>query len=377
MGRLHFAGGDLIFGGSDETEFAAAERVALAHAHGRTEDTAGHGTPRVQVAVPGGGIESGTGCVVGEILEGSLIVLGTADQSGFPVAREVPTILLDPCLRTADEFRREGGILSLELCHTVVQTRGVEGVDGKGSVAALGASRTADEPGAGALRGIGEDGVHDLHELVIARGEAHLVRIAQRALPTVAARIWVAVIAHRRACIHRNSFHVKSTSVECKLDRMLLETHIVIRRAPEEVWAYLGNIHNIAHWDRGVAETEARPASPPGVGFEFTTLARSPRSTRDKNWGKMSYRITEIDPVRGCTIQLTSKTGNARFFRHAEWRFRVEPDESGSRVFCTALFRLRFPYQILAPVFYSMKSAIYRDLESLRDQLEAEAAAAR
>ncbi|HEV2134184.1 MAG TPA: hypothetical protein VGR47_07965 [Terracidiphilus sp.] len=88
----------------------------------------------------------------------------------------------------------------------------------------------------------------------------------------------------------------------------------------------------------------------------------------------MSYRITDIDPVRGCTIQLTSNTGNARFFRTAKWRFRVEPEAMGSRVFCTADFRLRFPYHILAPIFFFMKSAIRRDLESLRHRLESSTA---
>lgn len=155
---------------------------------------------------------------------------------------------------------------------------------------------------------------------------------------------------------------------------MVLETSVVIHRPPDEVWAYLGDFRNVAQWDRGVASTETTSTTPPGVGFEFDTLARSPRTAKQRDWGKMSYRIAEIDPVRGCTIQLTSHTGNARFFRTAKWRFRVEADASGSRVFCTADFRLRFPYQILAPVFFFMKSAIRRDLESLRQQLECSAA---
>lgn len=158
---------------------------------------------------------------------------------------------------------------------------------------------------------------------------------------------------------------------------MVLETSVVIHRPPDEVWAYLGDVKNIAQWDRGVAGTEITGTMAPGVGFEFDTFARSPRTAREKDWGKMSYRITDIDPVRGCTIQLTSNSGNARFFRAAKWRFRVESDAIGSRVFCTADFHLRFPYQILAPVFFFMKSAIRRDLEKLREQLECGAATTR
>lgn len=151
---------------------------------------------------------------------------------------------------------------------------------------------------------------------------------------------------------------------------MILESSVVIRRSPEEVGAYLSDVKNVAQWDRGVASTQVTAGAQPGVGFEFDTLARSPRTEKQKEWGKMSYRITEADPVRGCTVQLTSNTGNARFFRTAEWRFRVEPDEAGSRVICAAAFQLRFPYQVLAPVFFFMKRAIRRDLEALRERLE-------
>ena len=84
----------------------------------------------------------------------------------------------------------------------------------------------------------------------------------------------------------------------------------------------------------------------------------------------LSYRVTESDPATGCTVKLTSTTGNARFFRDAEWRFRVEPAPEGSRVFCTAAFTLRLRYFFLAPILLSMKRAIRRDLLLLRDRLE-------
>lgn len=151
---------------------------------------------------------------------------------------------------------------------------------------------------------------------------------------------------------------------------MRLKTQVLIRRSPDEVWAWLGDVSNVPHWDRGVAEVQANTKSKPGIGFEFDTLARSARTTRDRNWGKMSYRITETDPVRGCTVQLTSNSGNARFFRSAEWRFRVEPDPQGSVVICAAHFQLRLRYLLLAPLFYSMTSAIRRDLESLKSDIE-------
>ena len=152
---------------------------------------------------------------------------------------------------------------------------------------------------------------------------------------------------------------------------MQLESSIFIRRTPDQVWAYLSETSNIAAWDRGVARTEASSGTVlPGVGFEFETFAHPRGESRDGSWGKMSYRIREIDPVKGCTVQLTSTGRNARYFQSAEWRFRVEPEKDGSRVFCAAVFQLKLRYRILAPLFLVMKKAIRRDLEQLRHKLE-------
>ena len=151
---------------------------------------------------------------------------------------------------------------------------------------------------------------------------------------------------------------------------MKLEAKVEIRRTPGEVWAYLGDVSKVSEWDRGVAAT--RPTSPkaPGVGFEFDTLGLPGKGEADGERGKMSYRISDADPTRGCTVQLTSTDGNARFFKSAEWRFNVEPIATGSRVLCTATFKLRFPYVFLAPIFYGMRGAIRADLENLKRVLE-------
>ena len=151
---------------------------------------------------------------------------------------------------------------------------------------------------------------------------------------------------------------------------MRLEASIHISRSPQDVWSYLGDVSTVAAWDRGVSRTESS-SSAPGIGFEFTTYAYPRGNSRDGSWGKMSYRITDTDPVRGCTIQLTSNTGNARFFKSAEWRFRVAAEKDGSRVFCTAAFTLRWQYLFLAPVFLGMKKAIRTDLDLLIAKLDA------
>lgn len=153
---------------------------------------------------------------------------------------------------------------------------------------------------------------------------------------------------------------------------MHLESSVHIRRSPKDVWAYLGDVSNVAAWDRGVSRTEGSSATPPGVGSEFDTFAHPHANSRDGSWGKMSYRIAEIDPIRGCTIQLISTTGNARYFKSAEWRFRVEAEQEGSRVFCAAIFSLKRRYLILAPIFLATKKAIHKDLEQLKAKLEAD-----
>ena len=151
---------------------------------------------------------------------------------------------------------------------------------------------------------------------------------------------------------------------------MLLESTVIIHRPPEVVSAYLGDPSKVVEWDRGVSRTEVRSDENPGVGFEFDTLAHPRGKDARGEWGKMSYRIAAIDPDHGCTVQLTSTTGNARYFRTAEWRFRVEAVPEGSQVFCAADFVVRRRYFLLAPILFFMKGAIQKDLESLKRKLE-------
>jgi hypothetical protein len=60
------------------------------------------------------------------------------------------------------------------------------------------------------------------------------------------------------------------------------------------------------------------------VGFEFDTLAHPEPGVAARNAGKMSYRIADADPARGCTVALTSRDGNARFFKEAEWKISLQ-----------------------------------------------------
>jgi len=152
---------------------------------------------------------------------------------------------------------------------------------------------------------------------------------------------------------------------------MHLESTIVIRRAPEDVLSFVEDISNLPKWDRGVSAVRQASPGPLGIGSEFDTLAY-PRHPGDKpEWGRMSYRVADWDKAaRFGTIELTSTTGNARYFKSAAWLTRVEPVPEGSRVCCAVDFTLRARYAFLAPILYAKKRAILADMEALRRVLE-------
>lgn len=142
---------------------------------------------------------------------------------------------------------------------------------------------------------------------------------------------------------------------------MQLVSSIVIRRPPEQVWNYLSELSNIQDWDRGVGSSKAI-AGTPGVGFEFETLGHSGAA-------RMAYRIVETGSD-SCTVELTSSTGNARFFKRALWRFSIQPAPEGSLLTCCAEFTVKLRYGFMAPLLWLKRSAIQMDLEQLRQAVE-------
>jgi uncharacterized protein YndB with AHSA1/START domain len=153
---------------------------------------------------------------------------------------------------------------------------------------------------------------------------------------------------------------------------MQLAANIAIERSPEQVWAYLGDPANVPKWDRGVAAVEA-PTTLRGAGLEFDTIAHDRLKLPDR--GRMSYRISEVNPEAGrCVVELTSRTGNARFFKTAEWRFEVQPTGNGTLLTCTAVFAVRLRYIFLAPLLYFKRNAIMMDLTLLKSAIESTSA---
>jgi hypothetical protein len=149
---------------------------------------------------------------------------------------------------------------------------------------------------------------------------------------------------------------------------MRLRAEVLVRRSREAVAAFMGDVHNIPRWDRGVAGVRVAELGKPGVGFGFETHGHPGSAARDG--GRMAYEVSAVGP-EGSTVRLTSTTGNARYFRDAAWHFRLDPVPGGTRITCVAEFTLRVRYLFLAPVFYLMRRAIQDDLERLRQVLEA------
>jgi len=149
---------------------------------------------------------------------------------------------------------------------------------------------------------------------------------------------------------------------------MRLESTIIIHRAPEDVGRFLSDIANVEKWDRGVGSSRAISGSP-GVGFEFETLGRSDSAFASPEKARMAYRIVQAD-AGGCTVALTSSDGNARFFKTAQWQFRLAPAPEGSLLTCCADFTFRLRYIFLAPIFYLKRRAIQMDLKALKQTLE-------
>src|SRR5262249_6900207 len=123
-------------------------------------------------------------------------------------------------------------------------------------------------------------------------------------------------------------------------------------------------------WDRGVARVRQTSEGAPGLGLAFETLGYGESGIDEVKAGRMSYRITKADPVEGCTVELTNRDGNARFFKNAAWIFRVESAPEGARLICAADFTLRLRYLFLGPILYAKRSAIQFDLESLKKVME-------
>jgi hypothetical protein len=112
---------------------------------------------------------------------------------------------------------------------------------------------------------------------------------------------------------------------------MRLQSRIVIHRTPEEVGRLLGDLSNVSKWDRGVSQATSASGDVMTVGAEFTTVGHAGTNDGAGTEGKMTYRVAEVGRNYS-VVELTSATGNARFFTRASWRFDLDQVREGTLV---------------------------------------------
>lgn len=179
----HLAGADLLRSGADKAELAVAEAfgaVFVYRADRRAEDAASHGTPLVDVATAGRGVKRGAGSVVGKVFKEGLVGFRRAERAGPEIAGKGRTVLSQPDAGAVLDCGGQRGVCDPKIGHAFAEARGIEGVDGEGSMAALRATDAAGEEVSGAASGIGDRGVDNLDQLRVARGKRHGGRIIRQ-----------------------------------------------------------------------------------------------------------------------------------------------------------------------------------------------------
>jgi len=189
-GGVEFAGGDLCGGGVDVAELAGGEvgfAFVSGRLYGRPECPADDGAMRVEVAGAGGGVEYGTGFVVGELFPpqraktarwgprfeegGGLLVFGIGEDA---IGGEVAGVASSrkPGVETGEgggdagvDAGGAGGVGLGEGSEAFAKTGCVLLRDGEDANAALRAAGAADEVRAAAESGGGEGGGYDLDEV--------------------------------------------------------------------------------------------------------------------------------------------------------------------------------------------------------------------
>ena len=149
--EAHGAGGDLLVGRSLEAEFACSH-AAVVERDRRAEDAAGYGTPRVEIACAGVGIEDGAG-----------LVFGCTGVRG----------------RTGEDAGGAVWVGCGEIAQAAMEALGVEFGDWELAHAAGGAAWAAGHPVSAAVCGSGEGCVEDSQQFGISGFEiAHLRSIS-------------------------------------------------------------------------------------------------------------------------------------------------------------------------------------------------------
>lgn len=134
-----------------------------------------------------------------------------------------------------------------------------------------------------------------------------------------------------------------------------------VDRPAEQVFAYAGDLRNLADWDPAVVASTATTAGPYGVGTElvFATGLAGGRT-------RLRYRVTAYDPPR-----LVRMEGGGRRWSSVD-TLTVTPAAGGAEVAYEADVVLRGPLRLAAPIVAVLLAAGgARALAGLRKALHA------
>jgi uncharacterized protein YndB with AHSA1/START domain len=141
---------------------------------------------------------------------------------------------------------------------------------------------------------------------------------------------------------------------------MRFSNTLTIRRAADEVFAYLARFENLPRWNYAISETRKLSAGPVGVGSRYLQVRSVPRPSEE------TFEVTEFEPDR----RLALRGGFGPLSGVAT--YELEPTADGTRL--TNTMDLEPPtaaLRVVAPLATRrVKAAVAANLRTLKGILE-------
>ena len=138
------------------------------------------------------------------------------------------------------------------------------------------------------------------------------------------------------------------------------ENTVTIRRAVEDVFAFLADFENIPTWNHAIMETKKTSPGPVGVGTTYRQLRSVPSRSEE------GFHVTSFEPISRLEVH-----GDIGPFT-ATISYLLAPTDHGTRL--TNVVDLESapgPLRLLAPLAASrVKTAVAANLDTLKHLLE-------
>jgi Polyketide cyclase / dehydrase and lipid transport len=138
------------------------------------------------------------------------------------------------------------------------------------------------------------------------------------------------------------------------------ENTVTIRRAVQDVFAFLADFENIPTWNYAIVETNKTSPGPVGVGTSYRQLRSIPSRSEE------GFQVTAFEPTSHLEVH-----GDIGPFT-ATISYLLRPTEDGTRL--TNVVDLQpasGPLRLLAPLAASrVKTAVAANLDTLKQLLE-------